>query len=57
MVVSFLSLLLLLWALAAVAHRDGGLSVAYRAKPIVRDGTHHAIEHAGLDAILNLFDD
>jgi phosphoserine phosphatase len=34
-----------------------GLSVAYRAKPIVRDGTHHAIEHAGLDAILNLFDD
>ena len=34
-----------------------GLSVAYRAKPIVRDGTHHAIEYAGLDAILNLFDD
>jgi phosphoserine phosphatase len=34
-----------------------GLSVAYHAKPIVRDETTHAINHCGLDAILNLFED
>jgi phosphoserine phosphatase len=33
-----------------------GLSVAYHAKPIVRDETTHAINHCGLDAILNLFE-
>jgi len=32
-----------------------GLSVAFHAKPIVRDETTHAINHCGLDAILNLF--
>jgi len=34
-----------------------GLSVAFRAKPVVRDETHHAINHCGLDALLNLFED
>lgn len=33
-----------------------GLSVAFHAKPIVRDETTHAINHCGLDAILNLFE-
>ncbi len=32
-----------------------GLSVAYRAKPIVRSETTHAINHCGLDAILGFF--
>ncbi len=32
-----------------------GLSVAYRAKPIVRAQTTQAINHCGLDAILNWF--
>jgi phosphoserine phosphatase len=32
-----------------------GLSVAFHAKPIVRDETTHAINHCGLDAILNFF--
>ena len=32
-----------------------GLSVAYHAKPIVRDETTHAINHCGLDALLNFF--
>jgi hypothetical protein len=31
--------------------------VAYRAKPVVRDETTHAINHCGLDALLNLFED
>ncbi|MFZ9407729.1 MAG: phosphoserine phosphatase SerB [Burkholderiaceae bacterium] len=34
-----------------------GLSVAYHAKPVVRDETTHAINHCGLDALLNLFED
>lgn len=34
-----------------------GLSVAYRAKPIVRAQTTQAINHCGLDAILNWFVD
>jgi phosphoserine phosphatase len=34
-----------------------GLSVAFHAKPIVRDETTHAINHCGLDAILNFFED
>jgi len=33
-----------------------GLSVAYHAKPIVRDETTHAINHCGLDALLQLFE-
>jgi phosphoserine phosphatase len=32
-----------------------GLSVAFRAKPIVRSQTSHAVEHCGLDSILNYF--
>lgn len=32
-----------------------GVSIAYRAKPVVRSQTTHAISHAGLDGVLNLF--
>ena len=32
-----------------------GISVAYRAKPVVREQATHAIDHAGLDGVLNLF--
>jgi phosphoserine phosphatase len=32
-----------------------GVSVAYRAKPVVRGQTTHAINHAGLDGVLRLF--
>jgi phosphoserine phosphatase len=32
-----------------------GVSVAYRAKPVVRDQTTHALNHAGLDGVLHLF--
>ncbi len=32
-----------------------GVSIAYRAKPIVREQTTHAINYVGLDGILNLF--
>ena len=35
--------------------RAADVSIAYRAKPIVRAGTTHAIDHCGLDAALNLF--
>ncbi len=31
------------------------VSVAYRAKPVVRAAATHAIDHCGLDAVLNLF--
>ena len=31
------------------------VSVAYRAKPVVRERASHAIDHCGLDAVLNLF--
>jgi phosphoserine phosphatase len=31
------------------------VSVAYRAKPVVRAQAMHAIDHCGLDAVLNLF--
>jgi len=34
-----------------------GMSVAYHAKPIVQSQTHHAVNHNGLDAILNFFSD
>lgn len=32
-----------------------GISVAYHAKPLVRQQTRYAINHCGLDAVLNLF--
>jgi phosphoserine phosphatase len=32
-----------------------GVSVAFHAKPIVRDKTTHAINHVGLDGVLHLF--
>jgi phosphoserine phosphatase len=32
-----------------------GLSVAFRAKPVVRSETTHAVNHCGLDSILNYF--
>jgi phosphoserine phosphatase len=35
--------------------RLADVSVAYHAKPIVRRETTHAIDHCGLDAVLNLF--
>jgi phosphoserine phosphatase len=31
------------------------VSIAYRAKPVVRDKATYAIDHCGLDAALNLF--
>jgi phosphoserine phosphatase len=31
------------------------ISIAYRAKPVVRAAATHAIDHCGLDAVLNLF--
>jgi phosphoserine phosphatase len=34
-----------------------GLSVAFHAKPVVRNETTHAINQCGLDAILNYFAD
>jgi phosphoserine phosphatase len=33
------------------------VSVAYRAKPVVRERATHAIDYCGLDAVLNLFAD
>ena len=33
-----------------------GVSVAYRAKPVVREQARFSISHNGLDALLNLFD-
>jgi len=35
--------------------READVSIAYRAKPVVRAQATHAIEHCGLDAALNLF--
>ena len=34
---------------------EAGLSVAYRAKPVVREHATHALDHAQLDGVLNLF--
>ena len=34
---------------------EAGVSVAYRAKPAVREHATHALDHAGLDGALNLF--
>jgi phosphoserine phosphatase len=35
--------------------RVADVSIAYRAKPVVRAQATHAIDHGGLDAVLNLF--
>ena len=35
--------------------RVAGVSVAYKAKPVVRAQATHAFDHGGLDAVLNLF--
>lgn len=37
--------------------RVAGISVAYRAKPVVRAQTTYGLEHTGLDAIVRLFAD
>lgn len=34
---------------------EAGVSVAYRAKPAVREHATHALDHSGLDGALNLF--
>jgi phosphoserine phosphatase len=35
--------------------READVSIAYRAKPVVRAQATYAIDHCGLDAVLNLF--
>ena len=35
---------------------EAGISIAYRAKSLVRDQATHSLNYAGLDGILNLFD-
>ena len=34
---------------------EAGVSIAYRAKPVVRAQATHSLNHAGLDGVLNLF--
>ncbi|MGH8599343.1 MAG: phosphoserine phosphatase SerB [Burkholderiales bacterium] len=34
---------------------EAGISVAYHAKPVVRERTTHALDYVGLDGVLNLF--
>ena len=34
---------------------EAGVSIAYRAKPVVRLKADYALDHAGLDGVLNLF--
>jgi phosphoserine phosphatase len=34
---------------------DADVSIAYHAKPKVRAQAMHAVDHCGLDAVLNLF--
>jgi hypothetical protein len=34
---------------------EADVSIAYRAKPVVRKAATHAIDFCGLDAVLNLF--
>lgn len=34
---------------------EAGVSIAYHAKPVVRERTTHALDHVGLDGVLNLF--
>jgi phosphoserine phosphatase len=33
-----------------------GVSVAYRAKPVVRAKATYALNHSGLDGVIHLFD-
>jgi phosphoserine phosphatase len=35
---------------------EAGISIAYHAKPIVQENATYAINHVGLDGVLNLFD-
>jgi phosphoserine phosphatase len=35
---------------------EAGISIAYRAKPVVRAKATYVLDYAGLDGILNLFD-
>lgn len=35
---------------------EAGVSVAWRAKPVVRAHATHALDHSGLDAVLNFFE-
>jgi len=35
---------------------EAGVSVAYRAKPVVRAKATHALNHSGLDGVINLFE-
>ena len=35
---------------------EAGVSVAYRAKPVVRAKASHALNHSGLDGVINLFE-
>ncbi len=35
---------------------EAGVSVAYRAKPVVRARATHALSHSGLDGVINLFE-
>ncbi|MGA7986253.1 MAG: HAD hydrolase family protein, partial [Burkholderiales bacterium] len=34
---------------------EAGISVAFRGKPVARDFADFALDHAGLDGVLNLF--
>ena len=34
---------------------EAGVSIAYHAKPVVRERATHALNHVGLDGALNLF--
>jgi phosphoserine phosphatase len=34
---------------------EAGTSIAYRAKPVVKAGADYALDHVGLDGVLNLF--
>jgi phosphoserine phosphatase len=35
---------------------QAGISVAYRAKPVVRAKATHGLDHSGLDGVINLFE-
>ena len=35
--------------------REAGVSIAYRAKPVVRAAATHALNHVGLEGVVNLF--
>ena len=34
---------------------EAGTSVAYHAKPVVKEKAHYALDYVGLDGLLNLF--